>query len=834
MRSAHMNNEYKILTNKDIHALFKNAYQRYQALAVDYYEAYKDKINIPYSEKFIKLLTAVIILCNRFSINTSEQLYNIINLDNLDEAENYFSHIKAYVNKINHQLKKVEERGKSLREAYQWKFPSVFDKTQRVYVKINPILPEKLLIEEALSYLNFFGVENLALIAEEKTITQKGAQGVPTNYVINQYLIKRGKQLIKAGHFFQSLILQTEKLLFFFQSADENKDIQPFLTLLKEKDVKDIPPLLKKETTLPAGRVDLIILSYLKKTEAKNQDELLTALRMFFYRQKDILNQLQNMQTKNIPLNQTDKSIDTILFSINKRDLSTISTFTSWRSCMTVGGLYFDDVANQIGAGAIVAYGLNSQSPETRIARLVLKPYIPMETVRFQDELNEQKKQKKPSKSKPQTFLPDRIYIADQIFGLQNDRFKLVAESFAKDHLNTPNVSGAFFQAGPFHLSNLYIRYLIYDEKNEDNLIDYLNHNKIAYQTLEDGSLYLPRLSIKDTDQINLKNLTTDHLLVEGDLIARGGIKGVVSTYKLSVYHASNILKFPDNLSFHYLKIMDPKLTFLPQKISAPVLDITGTSVRSLPTFLNVKELIVKGTPIQSIPYLPTLKKLDISYSKNIRTITAPLQLDKLEAAYCENLTEISNDVVVQDLLDIRQTPIVKLPKNLSVHTINIYNCKNLTHLPKTARFQTLYASYSGLRELPDHLECNTLLLNDTAIERIPANLKAKKVNLTHTFVKSIPTDLKVQELYLDSTKVQVVPPHLKVQKLSLFNCDVQTIHYSKHLKAIYLSRPVLYIHPKINPNIIEGIRIEDVKKAQKNYVLRYQKNKESVPLNTI
>ena len=109
--------------------------------------------------------------------------------------------------------------------------------------------------------------------------------------------------------------------------------------------------------------------------------------------------------------------------------------------------------------------------------------------------------------------------------------------------------------------------------------------------------------------------------------------------------------------------------------------------------------------------------------------------------------------------------------------------------------------------------------------------LTAKKVNLTGTLIQNIPSDLKVQELYLDQTKVQVVPAHIKVQKLSLFNCPVQTIHYSKHLKSIYLSKPVLYIHPKIDPKIIEGIDIKSIKQAQKNYTLHYQKNKDNLPL---
>ena len=532
------------------------------------------------------------------------------------------------------------------------------------------------------------------------------------------------------------------------------------------------------------------------------------------------------MQTKQIQQNNQNESIDTILFSIMPRDLSTISTFTSWHSCMSVGGLYFDDICNQIGAGAIVAYGLNSQNPDIRIARLVLKPFITEKCINMTGEQID----KGPNSDGPD-FMPERVYIADQIFGLQNDRFKLISEIVAKEHFNTPDVTGAVFQAGPFHLSNLFIRYLIYDENKEDNLFDYLNHNKIAYHTHEDGTIYIPRLSLQETTQINLKNLNTDHLLIDGDLIARGGIKGPVEAYKVSIDHASNILKFPSNLSMQILKISDPKLSVLPQGISAHVLDLTATKIKEIPSFLTIDELILKGTPVKEIPFIETLKNLNISYCKNIKKISTPLKLSKLEAAYCDNLSEITDPIEVSELLDLRQSSVSKLPNHLNTKVINVYNCKNIKELEKGVHFQTLYASHSGLAKLNDDLNCRTVLANHTQIKKIPNNFSANKANFANTPIRTIPLDIQVGQLFIDNTDVKVVPANVQIEKLSLFNVPIQTIHYSKHLKSICLSKPVLYIHPNIDPKIIEGIDIKLVKQAQQNYILQYQKNKETQTL---
>ena len=240
MGSTHMNNSYKILAPDEIKSIYKNAYQRYRALAIDYFKTYEDEISIPYSEKFINILTNLIIFCNRFSINATEQLYNVTHLDSIQDAQTYLSHVKAYVKKINSRLKSVENRGVHLRKTHHWKFPEIFNKSQRIYVKIQPILPEKLLISDALDYFNFLGDEHFELETHEKTIPQKTANGAEQEITVNQYAIRRGNQTIKVGHFFQSLMTQTEKLISFFQSSDTKTDVKPFLNLLRLALVPDI------------------------------------------------------------------------------------------------------------------------------------------------------------------------------------------------------------------------------------------------------------------------------------------------------------------------------------------------------------------------------------------------------------------------------------------------------------------------------------------------------------------------------------------------------------------------------------------------------------------
>ena len=91
---------------------------------------------------------------------------------------------------------------------------------------------------------------------------------------------------------------------------------------------------------------------------------------------------LHEMLIKPLSDSENDTGIDTIILSTLPRDISSMSTFVHWESCMTNGGLYFQDVMMQIGTGSIIAYGINSQNPQKKLARILLKPFETAKTLR--------------------------------------------------------------------------------------------------------------------------------------------------------------------------------------------------------------------------------------------------------------------------------------------------------------------------------------------------------------------------------------------------------------------------------------------------------------------
>lgn len=118
---------------------------------------------------------------------------------------------------------------------------------------------------------------------------------------------------------------------------------------------------------------------------------------------------------------------------------------------------------------------------------------------------------------------------------------------------------------------------------------------------------------------------------------------------------------------------------------------------------------------------------------------------------------------------------LTRLPKGLTVNSLDLTGCTNLEALPEGLKVRRLnLTGCVGLRSLPSGLECNELVLKDTVISRLPDNLKVSfRLDLSsNPAIESLPVGLKVGSLNLSNcTGLKSLPEGLDVSFLDISGC---------------------------------------------------------------
>ena len=375
---------FHILNQDEVQNMFKKSFQFHkQNVKENLSLAFHDK---PFfkNKQTLNLLTQLSIFCAIYHIDESNIYKTIVNANSYQEIKDYFQLLKKEISSRKIEEKKIIKKGLINRLIFGTKLPPLFDRTSRVYIKINKIPTLSFLTQEVLDRLNFHVPKQF--FHSIKTLNSKNTL---TFFIIDE------KKETKIGKFLLTQIQQLEALKNNI-SALLDDDFEVFKTLFSN-DFFDLKKtnhkfqLFFKKRKLPKISFSTSLFFELEKNIHLKKDELIEYISSVKEIYANFANQIQHIQTRtNNPYNQENNTYgDMIILSTNARDIARISEYTSWNTCMGQEDEYCHDLPTQIGVGSIVAYLVNSSNPYKRLARILLKPFVNQETYQKKEALLE-------------------------------------------------------------------------------------------------------------------------------------------------------------------------------------------------------------------------------------------------------------------------------------------------------------------------------------------------------------------------------------------------------------------------------------------------------------
>lgn len=496
---------FEILSPDTVRTIYRGTYNRFRQEAVSFYQEHSPYTSLPNTPLVIKELTNAIIFCNRFNVNVKNTLTTLLNCPTIETFKKEISTLKKSVKECNTDLKNIQAVGVNQRTDMLTCLPSLFQKSRRIYIKTPLMHSESQLVSDTLNWLNSCLPESEKLTLQRvlKEVEQTGYNGSPKKQQMYHYFLLQKKQAFKIGHVLKSTQEQLTALYQTLKTAPQETQTA-FISFLQKSsdyttDVKNNFPSFRKAHDLAPCRLDSHLFYQLKKINAVAPPELFTQMESLQKEYTSHFNQLHEIQIKPRQAYDSQDGIDMIVFSSRPCDIVTMSTFTDWENCMTaLTGEKYYDIYKQIGSGSIIAYGVNSQNPTKKLARILLKPFITTQTVtekaKISDTLYKEAYKLPPldknnpsyqippwrrliqklhqiekgeiameeslhplieAFSSPVICNPDRIYIASALYGVQTPAFSQIVSAFAQEHLNKKGVYGTFVPPCKIYMDGL-------------------------------------------------------------------------------------------------------------------------------------------------------------------------------------------------------------------------------------------------------------------------------------------------------------------------------------------------------------------------------------------
>ncbi len=164
---------------------------------------------------------------------------------------------------------------------------------------------------------------------------------------------------------------------------------------------------------------------YMLKSVLKNvtdSKEICAALQQAICYVDDLKEELSYQQTRSYSGGLTDKEpVDLLIFSKMATDIACMSAYTDLGrySCMAPTEEQFPKIADDIGCGTIIVYGVNSQNPHKRLSRILLK-------------------QRKGNNGN------DMIYNIGRVHGRKDSKFVQIVSDFVRENFDHPGSSTTF------------------------------------------------------------------------------------------------------------------------------------------------------------------------------------------------------------------------------------------------------------------------------------------------------------------------------------------------------------------------------------------------------
>lgn len=379
----------RFLTKSEIREMYHSSYQKYRQIATDYFHQNGD-LTLPKNEQdaLIKELTKVVIISNIYFTNTSLALNEALPvLNQINRLKEQVKQIAQKAKKYQDMLNQTIRNGIRLRKKVQPFYPDLF-KNGDIYVRIDPLVPVANQLEKILYILNTSLPEKEQLI-----LTQKKEEN-HTKYFIRK---REESQAQTAGRFLMAKSKMISRLQTVLQGVSDSVLAAFFKELSIQKSLINVEKTesglktvnwvteFKKTHGLPNDfKLDSTLFFLLKQelgpqTNRFQLESVCQNLNIQFMTLLDTLNFEQTKHKNNTTETAlSEETIDTVIFSNRPLHLSRMSAYVSWEniSCMSPDHTQHLYVTHDIGRGTLIAYGVNSQNPTHKIARILLKPHL--------------------------------------------------------------------------------------------------------------------------------------------------------------------------------------------------------------------------------------------------------------------------------------------------------------------------------------------------------------------------------------------------------------------------------------------------------------------------
>ena len=279
--------------------------------------------------------------------------------------------------------------------------------------------------------------------------------------------------------------------------------------------------------------------------------------------------------------------------------------------------------------------------------------------------------------------------------------------------------------------------------------------------------------------------------------------------------------KIPENLQINGKLTLTGKILEIPHSLNATTLVISqDCSITRLPEDIVVQNLYISSSNISKLPpHFVCSGELDISNTK---------------------ITDISClDNKIINSLNIKDTKITKLPKNLKTGSLNISNT-DIEEIPEGlhVKYSFIAINCKQIKKYSSDFvgsNCNTILVGssitfykgkiishdkvfdtnrkeDAEKTSLPDNLHLIGMNITSTSkLKQLPKGLHVEkDINISSKKIKEIPDDLKCNYLFIHNCDISHLPKTIDIKNLYIENTNITTLDSLNLNLLTGI-IHDI-----------------------
>ncbi len=459
------NSLYHIISVEEVRNIYRAAHQRYKKAAIEIFNEQFNagKTNLQRTPKTLKKVYLWYVFWLRHHLDIS--LFSEFIQKNCQLSDD----IKKELNITRQKINKLIKAGIVLKKMRNVSTHKLFHKTTKIYVKINPILSGELVILDTLRHFNSFSDQTSFLSKAEKfkLLRIKSADATDEKW----YFENQKGERIKIQAAIKKIIKEINKIEKWCQKNTEGKIrllIKYILDMDQdEKNGHKIHLDLKNQYNITLNFIPSPFIFKLLQTSFINETDINRALTNIKNNYEQRLNQIHSFLTKSQIKGQTTP-IDMLVFSISPRDIVKMSTYTPWNSCTTIpDGSFENSTAIQVAAPSIIVYGINSQNPEQKLARILLKPYVSdtilkkISTTYLKNtqslQLNHSQKEDDiiatdsrlddflksitdfELNTRENSSLPDQtpfLYIPDKTYGIQNIALKILTSEIVKNHIN--------------------------------------------------------------------------------------------------------------------------------------------------------------------------------------------------------------------------------------------------------------------------------------------------------------------------------------------------------------------------------------------------------------